>query len=65
MDRLQDLVQHAGLSGAWSRLTVTQRQTLRRAMVGLLGSRRYRQQTEEVAIDPPGGWPTDITQAVE
>ena len=65
VDRLQDLVQHAGLSGVWSRLTTQQRTTLRRAMVGLLGSRRYRTQTEDVAIDPPEGWPTDITQAVE
>ena len=65
IDRLQDLVNHANLLDVWSRLTAAQRTKLRRAMVGLLASRRYRQQTEDVAIDPPAGWPSDITQAVE
>jgi hypothetical protein len=65
IDRLQDMVNHPYLSGAWTRLTTTQRQQLRKAMVWLLASRRYRRQTEEVAIDPPDVWPSDPANAVE
>jgi hypothetical protein len=56
---LQDLAGHAYLSDVWSRLTVAQRTKLRKALVWLLGTKRYRQQTEEVAIAPDRDWPAD------
>ncbi len=66
VDRLQDLVNHPYLSSVWSRLTVAQRQQMRRTMVWLLGSRRYREPLEDVAIDPPdSAWPTDPASVTE
>lgn len=65
IDRLQDLANHPYLSAVWSRLTVAQRTQLRKAMVWLLATHRYRTQTEDVAIDPPTNWPTDPANAVE
>lgn len=65
VDRLQDLVGHPYLADVWTRLTVAQRQKLRKAMVWLLASRRFRQQQEEVSIEPGNAWPSDPAQAVE
>ena len=65
IDRLQDMAQHPYLSNVWSRLTAAQRTQLRRAMVWLLGTKRYRQPTEEVAIDVDPGWPTDPANVTE
>jgi len=65
IDRLQDMAQHAYLSDVWSRLTVAQRIKLRKAMVWLLGTHRYRQPLEEVSIDPTNGWSNDPTQVTE
>lgn len=62
VDRLQDLANHPYAADIWSRLTVAQRQKLRRYLVWLLGSRRYRQQLEDVALDVDGAWPTDPAQ---
>jgi hypothetical protein len=65
VDRLQDLANSAYMAEVWTRLTVAQRTKLRKAFVWLLGARRYRQQTEEVAIDVPPTWPADPTNVVE
>jgi hypothetical protein len=65
VDRLQDLANHPYLADVWTRLTVAQRTKLRKLIVWLLASRRYRQQFEEVSVDPPPAWPTDPAQAVE
>lgn len=65
IDRLQDMVNHPYLSGAWTRLTTTQRQQLRKAMVWLLGAHRFRRATEEVPLDVDPSWPTDPANAVE
>lgn len=65
VDRLQDLASHAYAAEIWSRLTSAQRIKLRKLFVWLLGSRRLRQQLEEVSIEPPNNWPTDPGQAVE
>ena len=59
VDRLQDLAGHPYAATVWSQLTVAQRQKLRQIMVWLMGSRRYRQVTEDVAVDVPDGWPSD------
>ena len=64
-DRLQDAVAHPYLSNVWARLTAAQRTQLRKFLVWSLGSRRYRQPTEEVSLDIGSGWPTDPAQAVE
>jgi hypothetical protein len=65
VDRLQDMANHAYMAEIWSRLTVAQRTKLRKALVWLLASRRYRTPTEDVALDPPLTWPTDPANAVE
>jgi len=59
VDRLQDLADHPHAAEIWSRLTVAQRLKLRRTLAWLLGTRRYRQQTETVALDAPDDFPTD------
>lgn len=65
IDRLQDALGHPALAAVWPRLTVAQRTALRRWLVWLLGSRRYREPGEEVSLDPPTAWPTDPTQVTE
>lgn len=65
IDRLQDLANHPYAAEIWSRLTVAQRTKLRKLMVWLLGTHRYRQPTEEVALDVDAAWPTDPANAVE
>jgi hypothetical protein len=65
VDRIQDLANHPYAAEVWSRLTVAQRQKLRKIFIWLLGTHRYRTPTEEVALDPDEGWPTDPGQAVE
>lgn len=65
VDRLQDLLAHPYVADMWTRLTVTQRLKLRRILVWTLAGRRWRQQSEEVAIDPPASWPADPANAVE
>jgi hypothetical protein len=65
IDRLQDLANHPYTAELWSRLTAAQRVKLRKVFVWLLGTRRYRQQLEEVSIDVPATWPTDPANAVE
>lgn len=65
IDRLQDLAGHAYLADVWAKLTTTQRTKLRRAMVWLLGTHRYRQPLEEVALDVDSSWPTDPSTVTE
>jgi hypothetical protein len=65
IDRLQDLAAHPYMAEVWQRLTAAQRTKLRKAMVWLLASRRYRQQTESVAIGDPENWPADPANATE
>jgi hypothetical protein len=65
VDRLADLAGHAYLANVWSRLTAAQRTQLRKAMVWLLGGKRYRQPTEEVALDVDPSWPTDPATVTE
>ena len=65
VDRLQDLAAHPYVSDVWSRLTPAQRVKLRKLLVWLLAGRRYRQQTEEVSIEPADGWPVDPAVVVE
>lgn len=65
IDRLQDLAQHPYLANVWQRLTAAQRTQLRKAVVWLLGTHRYRQPTEEVALDVDPSWPTDPANAAE
>lgn len=65
IDRLQDLANHPFLSQVWTRLTVAQRTQLRKAMVWLLGGYRFRQELEEVSLNPPEGWPVDPANATE
>ena len=65
VDRLQDALTHPALATVWPRLTIAQRIALRRWLVWLLGSRRYREAGEEVGIDVQPSWPTDPTQVVE
>ena len=65
IDRLADIAGHAYLANVWSRLTAAQRTQLRKALVWLLGTHRYRHQTEEVALDVDSTWPTDPSTAVE
>jgi hypothetical protein len=65
VDRLQDLANHPYMAEVWQRLTAAQRTKLRKAMVWLLGSKRYRQPTEEVPIAVDLSWPTDPANATE
>jgi hypothetical protein len=65
IDRLQDLAAHPYTAELWSRLTAAQRVKLRKVFVWLLGTKRYRRQLEEVAIDVDSTWPTDPANAVE
>ena len=65
VDRLQDALTHPALATVWPRLTAAQRIALRRWLVWLLGSRRYREELEDVTLDPPEAWPTDPTRVVE
>lgn len=65
IDRLQDLAAHPYVSDVWSNMTAARRTKLRKLIVWLLGTRRYRLQSEDVAIDPDGGWPADPANAVE
>jgi len=65
VDRLADLANHPYLATMWGQLNATQRQRLRRAMVWVLGARRYREPGEDVAIEPPNGWPADPSTVTE
>lgn len=65
VDRLQDALDHPALAAVWPRLTLAQRVALRRWLVWVLGGRRYREPGEEVAIEPPNGWPGDPTTVTE
>lgn len=65
VDRLQDALNHPALAAAWTRLQPAHRTALRKWLVWLLGSRRFRAPQEEVTVDPPNNWPTDPTQVVE
>jgi hypothetical protein len=65
VDRLQDIISHAYMGPVIADLTQANRTRLRRAVVWLLGDRRYRRQTEPVAIGDPEGGPTDPANAVE
>jgi hypothetical protein len=50
IDRLQDLADDPALSAVWSRLTPTQRQTLRDRLVAFMGSARFRGDNEPVDL---------------
>lgn len=65
VDRLADLAAHPYVSDVWSRLTAPQRVKLRKLIVWLLGTKRFRHETEEVALDVDDTWPTDPANAVE
>ncbi len=65
VDRLQDLAAHPYVSDVWSRLTPAQRVKLRKLIVWLLATHRFRQQLEETSLDPAEGWPTDPSVVVE
>jgi hypothetical protein len=65
IDRLADAIGHPYIAAAWSRLTAAQRTTLRKYLVWLLGTHRYRHATEEVALDVDPSWPTDPANVSE
>jgi hypothetical protein len=65
VDRLQDLANHPYMAEVWSRLTAAQRTKLRKAMVWLLGTKRYRSTTATVSIDTDPDWPADPANATE
>lgn len=50
VDRLTDLANDPVLSEVWSRLTATQRTTLRNRLIRLLGYRRFRGSGEPVDL---------------
>ncbi len=56
-DRLHDIANHPYLGDVWTRLTTTQRAKLRKFLVWLLASHRYRP-TTELPLDPDPTWPT-------
>jgi hypothetical protein len=59
VDRLQDIADIPFMAEIWTTLSAAQRTKLRKLIVWLIASRRYRQQLEAVSIDSDDAWPND------
>lgn len=55
LDRLDDLAQHPDFPAFWASLSATQKATLRRVVIWLLGRARWRVAAQPVVVEPEVG----------